>query len=138
MERYQAFICVPDAMMDAVEQALREVGVPADNINFERFEFVQRSTPVGPIMHVPSLIRGGIAVVATVLLLGACNDVDRTDEILGLDPDVDNGRDLYVDTPNRACAGCHAVPAFGIESDNGEPPGSALQDGSWRSALGDR
>ena len=39
-ERHQFFICGPDPMMDAVEHTLRDLGVPIDHINFERFEFV--------------------------------------------------------------------------------------------------
>jgi predicted ferric reductase len=39
-ERRQFFICGPDPMMDAVERLLRERGIPADNIQLERFEFV--------------------------------------------------------------------------------------------------
>lgn len=39
-ERHQFFICGPDAMMDAVEHTLRDLDVPIDHINFERFEFV--------------------------------------------------------------------------------------------------
>jgi predicted ferric reductase len=38
--RARFFICGPDAMMDGVEQALHELGIPRENINLERFEFV--------------------------------------------------------------------------------------------------
>jgi predicted ferric reductase len=39
-ERYQYFVCGPGPMMDDVEQALTERGIPADGIQLERFEFV--------------------------------------------------------------------------------------------------
>ena len=77
-------------------------------------------------MRVPSLIRGSVAVVGVVLLLGACNGVDRTDEVLGLEGDVEQGRALYMDNAAQSCAACHAVPALGIESDNGGPPLTAI------------
>ena len=77
-------------------------------------------------MHLRSIIRGGIAVAGTALLLAACNDVDRTDEILGLEADVENGRALYLDNEARACVACHAVPAEGLEADNGGPPLTAV------------
>ena len=77
-------------------------------------------------MRVSSLIRGAVAIVGAVLLLGACNGVDRTDEILGLEGDVEQGRELYMENPARSCAACHAVPALGIESENGGPPLDAV------------
>ena len=66
-----------------------------------------------------------VAVVAGGLFAVFANlgdDPERTEEILALEGDFDTGRDLYVDTPGLACASCHAVPAEGIESDNGGPP----------------
>ncbi len=39
-ERLQYFLCGPDAMMDAVEAALEDVGVPASGIHSERFAMV--------------------------------------------------------------------------------------------------
>jgi predicted ferric reductase len=38
-DRFQAFICGPDPMMDAVERALHDLGVPPDHVNLERFAF---------------------------------------------------------------------------------------------------
>ena len=35
--RFQFFICGPDPMMDAVEAALVELGVPAERVHTERF-----------------------------------------------------------------------------------------------------
>jgi NAD(P)H-flavin reductase len=36
--RWQYFICGPDAMMDAAEAALVELGVPAERVHTERFD----------------------------------------------------------------------------------------------------
>jgi predicted ferric reductase len=38
-ELVQCFVCGPDVMMDAVESALREIGIPQERINYERFAF---------------------------------------------------------------------------------------------------
>ena len=39
-KRFQYFICGPTPLMDAVEKALPELGVPADKIHTERFDMV--------------------------------------------------------------------------------------------------
>jgi predicted ferric reductase len=39
-ERLEYFVCGPDPMMDAVEEALHDRGIPGDKINLERFDFV--------------------------------------------------------------------------------------------------
>jgi len=38
--RFQYFLCGPDPMMDAVESALQQIGVPAEHIHSERFAMV--------------------------------------------------------------------------------------------------
>lgn len=38
--RFQFFACGPNAMLDAVEQALVRIGIPADRIHTERFDWV--------------------------------------------------------------------------------------------------
>ena len=40
-ERLQYFICGPEPMMAAVEQALHDRGIPADHVNLERFDFIE-------------------------------------------------------------------------------------------------
>ena len=77
-------------------------------------------------MHGSTTLRSAIAALGVAALVWACNGEDRTTAILGLEGDIDTGRELYVDTPNRACASCHAVPAQGIQSDNGGPPLTAV------------
>ena len=39
-KRFQYFICGPAPLMDAMEKALPELGVPADKIHTERFDMV--------------------------------------------------------------------------------------------------
>lgn len=38
--RFQFFACGPNAMLDAVEAALVQIGTPADRIHTERFDWV--------------------------------------------------------------------------------------------------
>jgi len=38
--RFQHFICGPDPMMDAVEAALMNLGVPPERVHIERFNMV--------------------------------------------------------------------------------------------------
>jgi ferredoxin-NADP reductase len=38
--RFQFFACGPNAMLDAVETALVQIGTPADRIHTERFDWV--------------------------------------------------------------------------------------------------
>jgi ferredoxin-NADP reductase len=40
MRRTNIFICGPDVMMDGIEQALGELGVPMSRYHSERYSFV--------------------------------------------------------------------------------------------------
>lgn len=51
---------------------------------------------------------------------------DRTETALSLTGDVDRGRDLFVDTPGRACASCHSFGRLDVDADGG-PPIEALE-----------
>ena len=39
-ETHEYFICGPDVMMDAIENALKELGVPLSKYHSERYSFV--------------------------------------------------------------------------------------------------
>jgi ferredoxin-NADP reductase len=39
-DRHEYFICGPDVMMDAIERALGELGVPLSKYHSERYSFV--------------------------------------------------------------------------------------------------
>jgi mono/diheme cytochrome c family protein len=51
---------------------------------------------------------------------------DRTASVLELDGDVERGRDIFLDTPGRACASCHSFERLDVETDGG-PPIEALE-----------
>ena len=40
LTRFQYFICGPNALMDAMEKALPQIGVPRDRVHTERFDMV--------------------------------------------------------------------------------------------------
>jgi cytochrome c6 len=63
-----------------------------------------------------------LAALAWVGLAGTLNDAEptaRSDRILALEPRTEEGRDLFTDTPGRACASCHSLAAAGVETDDG-------------------
>jgi mono/diheme cytochrome c family protein len=51
---------------------------------------------------------------------------DRTASVLELDGDVERGRDIFLDTPGRACASCHSFERLDVATDGG-PPIEALE-----------
>lgn len=58
----------------------------------------------------------------------------RTETILELTGDVDRGRELYIDTPGRACASCHSFDALDVSVDGG-PPIEALRPTEWETVA---
>lgn len=77
-----------------------------------------------------AIVLSAVLVVAAVAwaglagTVGTIDDEDRTEAVLGLAGDVDRGRELFLDTPGRACASCHSFDALGVEADGGPPIGS--------------
>jgi mono/diheme cytochrome c family protein len=74
-----------------------------------------------------AIVLSAVLVVAAVAWAGLARTVgtvdgeDRTETVLGLAGDVDRGRELFLDTPGRACASCHSFDALGVEADGGPP-----------------
>jgi cytochrome c6 len=57
------------------------------------------------------------AIVFAVWVNVANGERDRTDVILGLDPDIGNGRAVYNEIARPACAACHSLVDAGAVSD---------------------
>lgn len=76
------------------------------------------------------VVMTALFVVALVAWAGLARTVstvdgdDRTETVLGLTGDVDRGRELFLDTPGRACASCHSFDALGVDADGGPPIGT--------------
>jgi mono/diheme cytochrome c family protein len=70
-------------------------------------------------------------VIATIVLvvasglfalfanIGGPGTEDRTEVILGLEPRVEEGRDIYTDVTRPACASCHSLADAGVDTSGG-------------------
>lgn len=73
------------------------------------------------------IVAAVVMLAASVLFATLANVVDedaapdRTDEILGLDADIERGRDIYTDVAQPACASCHVLVEAGITEADGGP-----------------
>jgi mono/diheme cytochrome c family protein len=67
------------------------------------------------------LVVAAVAWAGLARTVGSADDADRTETVLGLTGDVDRGRELFLDTPGRACASCHSFAALGVDADGGPP-----------------
>jgi cytochrome c6 len=67
------------------------------------------------------LVAAGVAVLAAALFAILANlptaAPDRTEVILGLEPDITNGPALYNEVTQPPCAVCHTLRDAGAESD---------------------
>ncbi len=100
-----AFVCGPGAMIDEVEAALIEAGVPADRIHTERFGVA------GAQVTVPVSARAGDAPRATitVVLDGVRRDIDFHDADGSiLDAALRAGLDLPFSCKGGMCCTCRA------------------------------
>lgn len=62
------------------------------------------------------LLLGASALFAS-LALGSSDGSDRVADILEIEPDLDAGRQLYVEGTSPPCAQCHSLADAGAESD---------------------
>ncbi len=73
------------------------------------------------------VVMTAVLVVSAVAWAGLARTVatvdgeHRTEAVLGLTGEVDRGRELFLDTPGRACASCHSFEALGVVADGGPP-----------------
>ena len=99
----EAFICGPGAMLDELEAALRELGMPAEHIHLERFGVPQS----GPQHHAEP----GDAAQArvTVILDGGRREVEfHRDDASVLDAALREGLDLPYSCKGGMCCTCRA------------------------------
>jgi ring-1,2-phenylacetyl-CoA epoxidase subunit PaaE len=101
-----AFICGPSTMIDAVEAALLERGVPRDRVHAERF-----GVPVGdataaakPRRH--AAVAGDVAL--TVVLDGKSHEVPMAGDAKVLDSALNAGLDLPYACKGGVCCTCRA------------------------------
>jgi len=99
----EAFICGPGAMLDELEAALRELGMPAEHIHLERFG-VPGS---GPVHHAEP---GDAAqALVTVILDGGRREVEfHRDDASLLEAALREGLDLPYSCKGGMCCTCRA------------------------------
>lgn len=100
-----AFVCGPEAMLETVETALRDAGVPAEQIHAERFVSAQLGRPqpkkvideTAPPAH-----------VATLIVDGKKRDVPVAKDEAVLDAALRAGMDLPYACKGGMCSTCRA------------------------------
>lgn len=75
-----------------------------------------RRTLTTRVVLVVAVIAGLAAVLFAVLANAPADVPRRTDVILTLDPDIANGRIVYLDLAQPSCASCHELRDAGAES----------------------
>jgi|UniRef100_C6BKZ5 ring-1,2-phenylacetyl-CoA epoxidase subunit PaaE len=99
-----AFICGPSSMIDAVERALVEAGVPRARVHAERFGVPVGDGPVKPRQR--AAVAGEVAL--TVVLDGKSHEVPMSGDAKVLDSALGAGLDLPYACKGGVCCTCRA------------------------------
>ena len=106
----EVFICGPEAMIDAVEQALVEAGVPADRVHSERFTSgpaVAAKVQADTDAHHGKEITGK-RIALTVVLDGKEHELSLGSDEHILDAALEAGLDLPYSCKGGVCCTCRA------------------------------
>ncbi len=102
----EVFICGPEAMIDASQDALLKAGVPDKRVHTERFT---SSTPATPRRAVSTAPKGGAAATALrVILDGKSYDMAMGPDEHVLDVALNHGLDLPYSCKGGVCCTCRA------------------------------
>ena len=107
----EVFICGPEAMIEATEKALLEVGVPARNIRTERFtsptlEALPADARKQVVLGHPAVSKGDVAL--TVVLDGKKHQMQMSSTDKILDVALAAGLDLPYSCKGGVCCTCRA------------------------------
>lgn len=105
----EAFICGPEAMIEAAEAALQAAGLPNERIHSERF--ATANTPKSIAFHAYSMPATGLKSFKfslEVVLDGKSHSMGMNDEDTVLDVALDQGLDLPYACKGGACCTCRA------------------------------
>jgi ring-1,2-phenylacetyl-CoA epoxidase subunit PaaE len=103
----EAFVCGPEGMINGVEQALLDGGVPAERIHTERFFSPGEVAPLRPPRTAQALT-GESAHQLEVVLDGKTHHIAMADGDLVLDAALDAGLDLPYSCKGGVCCTCRA------------------------------
>lgn len=101
----QVFICGPGPFMEAVEKALAELEVPADQIHLERFV----SLSDDPMADAPDEADAELVATVEVTLDGEVHEFEWPSNRKLLDLLLDNGLDAPYSCREGACSACACV-----------------------------
>jgi ring-1,2-phenylacetyl-CoA epoxidase subunit PaaE len=105
----EAFICGPEPMIEAVERALRQAGVPADRVHTERFSSPGLASP-RQVTHTPVTARPASELdhQLHVVLDGKTHHLSMAADDRVLDAALDAGLDLPYSCKGGVCCTCRA------------------------------
>ncbi|WP_298599436.1 2Fe-2S iron-sulfur cluster-binding protein [Zoogloea sp.] len=106
----EVFICGPDAMISATEDALVQAGVPADRIRTERFTvgLPPRANPVGAGASAAAAAQAEKDIALTVVLDGKQHELAIGPDEHVLDAALNAGLDLPFSCKAGVCCTCRA------------------------------
>ncbi|MEW6695492.1 1,2-phenylacetyl-CoA epoxidase, subunit E [Tepidimonas thermarum] len=106
----EVFICGPEAMIEATEQALRDAGVPPQRIRTERFTTgaAQAAKVQADVDAAGARRAAGAAAQAVIVLDGKQHEVPIAADEAVLDAALDAGLDLPYSCKGGVCSTCRA------------------------------
>ena len=105
----EAFICGPEAMIEAAEAALQAAGLPNERIHSERFATANTSKSIASYAHsMPVTGLKSFKFSLEVVLDGKSHSMGMNDEDTVLDVALDQGLDLPYACKGGVCCTCRA------------------------------
>jgi ring-1,2-phenylacetyl-CoA epoxidase subunit PaaE len=105
----EAFICGPEAMIEACEAALQAAGIAKDRIHSERFASTHTTKTIAPrAVNTPANSQKALKYSLEVILDGKTNALQLGDESTVLDTALEAGLDLPYACKGGVCCTCRA------------------------------
>jgi ring-1,2-phenylacetyl-CoA epoxidase subunit PaaE len=105
----EAFICGPEAMIEAAEAALQTAGIPKERIHSERFASNHTTKFIAPrAINTPATAQKAFKYSLEVILDGKTNAMQLGDESTVLDTALEAGLDLPYACKGGVCCTCRA------------------------------
>jgi ring-1,2-phenylacetyl-CoA epoxidase subunit PaaE len=105
----EAFICGPEAMIEALEPALQAAGIAKERIHSERFISTHTAKSIAPrVVNTPANALKAFKYKLEVILDGKSNNMGMGDEDNVLDVALNEGLDLPYACKGGVCCTCRA------------------------------